>query len=172
MSEVFSLKAEGLEDALLMFNPKLSDAISKQSVFDVYAKGDQLVANELQQRIYSKHGGIKSITETDKGTKIRYHARSSYKRTGRARRGRYNRETAKVNMYVRIIYYDSMLAGAEKNYTPYLNRNSRVKILNTHFWDVAMETLKLNTRDIINDSIKKVIAKKNRDNIDENSTNQ
>jgi hypothetical protein len=161
MSSELVLQEMGLKEALLKFNPKVSKAIAKQAVFDVYAKGDNLIAKNLKERVYDIDPTIVGYREITRGkNKGKSEAIYSYKRTGHARRGRTNTRTSKMDDYTRKIQYASTLDGAQKNYTPYLNKNSRIKRLNTLFWDDGVAKIKADSKEIMINAMKKILAGK------------
>ena len=73
-----------------------------------------------------------------------------YVRTGRAQRSIIANKQSNISYKV---LSDTRVAGATKNYTPYLNRNKRIRRLNTHFWDDAVKDTQSKVQDIIQDII-------------------
>lgn len=74
-----------------------------------------------------------------------------YKRSGRALGGTKNEA---LNSTIRRVISDARLKGAKTNYTPFLNRNKRIKRFNTNFWDDAVKATKAKTKEIIKRFIK------------------
>jgi len=80
-----------------------------------------------------------------------------YRRTGRALRGRSNK---KQGTGKRLVTRDTRLAGAQKNYVPFLNRNRRIRRFNTLFWEDSIEDTKKFAKKAGNKALRK--AFKNR----------
>lgn len=72
-----------------------------------------------------------------------------YRRTGAALRGRTMYSTGPSQVH---IDYSSVIGGAARNYTPFLNRNSRIPKLNSKFLDDAFEETKKKASEIFLDN--------------------
>jgi len=78
-----------------------------------------------------------------------------YIRTGKAKKGILKFKKGTQGQ----VLADTTLAGAGKNYTPFLNKNSKITKLNTNFWDDAVEKTKQETPKIAKEILKKFLKK-------------
>ncbi|MFX1499337.1 MAG: hypothetical protein ACFFDH_00070 [Promethearchaeota archaeon] len=81
----------------------------------------------------------------------------TYRRTGNALRGRENVELGTAERKVRR---DTTIAGASKNYSPFLNRNSRTRRLNTLFWDDAVKETRKLQKKLVQEKLQKAFKNK------------
>jgi hypothetical protein len=131
-----SIDLTGFEDALKALNTNFDD-ISKQIVSRISNEMEITAKENIDERIYSQAPSPRYI------------------RTGKAKKGivKFNKGTQGQ------VVADSRKAGASKNYTPFLNKNSKIKKLNTLFWDDAVKTTKKNAGKIAQEIIKKHLKK-------------
>ena len=114
------LRIEGLEKVKKILNTDVPDRAD-----DIVAEGarvfDQIANKEITDKVYDRP------------------VSPNYIRTGRARRGRRIRSLGKAK---RLHIMDSKIAGADRGYSAALNRNRRIRVNNTEFWDDAVDEFK------------------------------
>lgn len=130
-----SVTIRGLDSLLSKLDPRKVEGASADAVETLAARADNKLAENMQTRVYGRPTS------------------PNYQRTGAARRGRSNVRQGRTE---RKITYSSKKGGASRNYSPYLNRNSRIKKNNTRFWDDGVKWTKKESKNVLKESIRKV----------------
>lgn len=134
-SQMLQFDVEGLEGIQKILNTSL-DTVINEAIFDISAFFENKATENIKTRIYDKPES------------------KNYRRTGRALGGRKNEA---IDKFSRIVRNDTRIKGAEKNYAPMLNKNPKIKKLNTRFWDDAVDAVEKEALGILRDKITQTI---------------
>lgn len=110
----------------------------EEAVFDVSGYLENKATENIKARVYSNAPSPR------------------YKRTGRALGGHRNTKLGRLS---RRVTGDTRFKGASKNYMPYLNRNRRIKKLNTGYWDDAVEDARNQSQIIVRKAMARLLKK-------------
>ena len=108
--------------------------VLEEAVFDTAAFMDMTAAEKLQEKVYDKPES------------------PVYRRTGSANKGR----LITGGGLKRKVIFSSKLGGAQREYTKFLNRNKRIKKLNTGFFDDSVDE----TKEFAGKQTKKILHKR------------
>lgn len=132
------IKITGTKEVIRLLSVNIEGAV-KDIVDEVAVEHEGIATENLSSRIYGQPES------------------PNYRRTGRALGGRIIKEEGPDKTSV---VFNSRLKGARKNYTPFLNRNARIRKLNTKFWDDAVEETRQKAPKIAKEVLKKELKKK------------
>jgi len=116
-----SIEVQGLDSVLKRLDPAKAERITDKTIDTIGKRFENETANLLQSSIASNPPSPR------------------YRRTGKSVRGR---EFTRQGKTQGKVSFASTKAGANREYTKYLNRNSRIKKLNFKFFDKKVEEFK------------------------------
>jgi hypothetical protein len=130
-----NIELKGFDELSKKFNTFKGDEAEYETTLALADYMEQKASDNLEQRIYSQPPS------------------PHYRRTGKAQRGRWIKERTEGHE----VKFSTEIAGADKDYTVFLNKNRRIRKLNTNFFDDALKDTQSNRQKIIDEVTPKII---------------